>query len=116
VDKLICTVCNKDCLLLVSDDLSVTGNLCPEGAVYAMQEIKNPVRTVTSTVKILGALHVRCPVKSLCPIDKSLMFDAIKRLDRVELIAPVESGEVVISDICGTGVAFVTTRSMSRFV
>ena len=114
MDKLTCIICTKDCSLLISDDLSVAGNLCPEGAVYAMQEVENPARTVTSTVKISNALSVRCPVKSLYPIDRSLVFDSIKLLDRIVLEAPVEIGHVVIADICGTGIPFVTTRSMSR--
>ena len=114
MNKLTCIVCTKGCALLFSDGFDVSGNLCPEGAAYAVQELKYPARTVTSTVKISGALSVRCPVKSLHPIDKSLLFDAIKLLDEVELLAPVEVGDIIVSDICGTGVPFVTTRSMSR--
>jgi len=111
---MICIICNKDCLLSVSGDLTVTGNLCPEGAVYAMQETQNPARTVTSTVKISGALIKRCPVKSLYPIPKNLVFDAIRLLGEIEIEAPALIGQVVVEDICKTGIPFVTTRSMPK--
>jgi len=90
------------------------GNLCKRGAVYAKEEAQNPIRTVTSTVCISGALVRRCPVKTLRPIPKSLVFDAMRLLDDVRLVAPIEEGAVVVGDICGTGIPFVATRSMQE--
>ena len=37
---------------------------------------------------------------------------AYLRMDDVELVAPVELGQVVVADVCGTGISFVTTRSL----
>ena len=34
--------------------VSVTGNTCKRGAVYARKEVTNPTRIVTSTVKVIG--------------------------------------------------------------
>ena len=112
--ELICIVCPKSCNIMVDeyDNYKVTGHACYRGEEYGREEMKNPVRALTSTVKITGALYSRCPVKTKTPIPKKFVFDAMRQLDAVELTAPVQEGRVVIEDICGTGVPWVTTRSM----
>jgi CxxC motif-containing protein len=112
--EMICIVCPKGCRLSADDDLNVTGNSCPRGEAYAHEELQNPVRTLTSTVRVSGAALCRCPVKTKLPIPKGLIFDAMRLLDKVELNAPVEEGAVVVKDICGTGIPFVTTRSLGE--
>ena len=112
--ELICILCPKGCHLKVdeADSFSVTGNSCPRGEEYGRGELKNPLRTVTSTVKITGASQRRCPVKTKSPIPKHLIFDAMRLLDDIELTSPISLGCVVVEDICGTGIPFVTTRSL----
>jgi len=114
VTKIICIVCPKGCHLNVDENnnFAVTGYDCERGVAYGRSELENPTRVITSTVKIKGAIHRRCPVKTASPIPKGLIADAMRLLDDVELIAPVKLGQVVVEDICGTGVAFVASRSM----
>jgi len=111
--KLICIVCPKGCHLEVDETTyAVTGEACERGKAYGQDELRNPLRMITSTVKIIGAHHRRCPVKTAMPIPKPLIFDAIRLLDGVELAAPIKIGHIVIPDICGTGIPFITTRSL----
>ena len=112
--ELICIVCPKGCHLKVDEEhgYAVTGNGCQRGAEYGKVELTNPTRVVTSTVKCVGGAHPRCPVKTDAPIPKGLIFEARKTLDDVELTAPVRVGDVVIANVCGTGVNFVAARSM----
>jgi len=112
--RIICIVCPKGCHLNVDENnnFAVTGQDCELGETYGRNELKNPMRTITSTVKIDGAIHRRCPVKTSMPIPKSLIVEAMKLLDHVELSAPVKMGQIVVANICGTGVDFVASRSM----
>ena len=112
--ELICIVCPKGCHLKVdeNDNYSVTGNDCPRGAEYGKKELTAPTRVITSTVKVRGGLYSRCPVKTAAPIPKELIFEAMKLLDNVELQAPVRVGDVVIEDICGTGIPFIAARNL----
>jgi len=114
--ELICIVCPNSCRIEVDGDMNVTGNLCARGEDYARDEVMNPVRTLTSTVRIAGSMLSRCPVRSKSPIPKGLLINAMRLLDTIELSAPVCEGQVVIEDICGTGVPFVTTRAMGETV
>jgi len=96
----------------VSENGGTIGHSCARGEIYGREERINPVRIVTSTVKISGAVHSRIPVKTKTHIPKHLISDAMRLLDDVELTAPVDEGFTVIADICGTGIPWVTTRGM----
>ncbi len=112
--ELICIVCPKGCHLQVDEtqDYKVSGNSCPKGAEYGKIELTAPTRTITSTVAVKGGSHLRCPVKTTAPIPKGLIFEAMELLNGLEITAPVQLGQVVVSNVCGTGVDFVATRSM----
>ena len=111
---LICIVCPRGCRLAVDEeqDYAVTGNGCPRGAEYGRIELTNPTRVVTSTVRCVGGIHPRCPVKTDKPIPKALVRAAAAALDGVTLTAPAELGQVVLSDVCGTEASFITTRAI----
>ena len=114
VTELICINCPRGCHLKVDDQLNVSGNFCSRGAAYGKQEVTNPTRTVTSTVRISGAELPLCPVKTAQPIPKGKMSDIMVSINQVFLQAPVHIGDVVISDVCGTGVNVVATRNMEK--
>lgn len=115
--KMVCTVCPVGCHLEVTqcgEKFIVAGNECAKGAEFALSEMNNPVRTVTATVRIAGAEIAMLPVKTAQPVPKDAMERVVKALQSIEVIAPVESGEVVARDICGTGIDVVATRSLYR--
>lgn len=107
--ELVCIVCPKGCRLTVDEELRVTGHSCPRGEAYGKEEVLHPVRVVTSTVRVEGGEHRRCPVKTNGEIPKELIFEAMKTLDAVCLKSPVQIGRVVVGDVCGTGIDFITT-------
>lgn len=112
--ELICIVCPKGCHLKVDEEnnYAVTGQGCERGEAYGKKELTAPTRVITSTVKVSGALYARCPVKTAAPIPKGLIFEAMKLLDSVELKAPVRVGDIVVPDICGTGIPFIAARNL----
>lgn len=112
--ELICIICPKGCRLCVDDqnDCRVTGNACNRGAEYGRTEMINPTRTVTSTVRAAAGRSRRCPVKTDRPIPKALVMDAIALLKNVELNPPVQIGQVIVKNICGTEANFIATRNL----
>lgn len=113
--ELICIVCPNGCRLRVDEEnyYQVTGNACSRGEEYGRTELLHPTRVLTGTVKIRGGTVARCPVKTKEPIPKEKILDAAKALGDVGLQAPVRVGDVVLADVCGTGVDVVATRSVS---
>ena len=70
--ELTCIVCPIGCSLVAEIEdgkvVSVTGNTCPRGKVYAETECISPMRTITTTVRCADGTIV--PVKTSVPIPK----------------------------------------------
>jgi len=109
---LICIVCPNGCHLHVDDDFNVTGNRCPRGAVYAKQEVTNPTRVVTSTVRIDSKVLKVLPVKTKAPVSKKKIFDVMAVINKTSVKVPVHIGDVLVKDIAGTGADLVATRDI----
>lgn len=111
--ELTCIVCPRGCHLVVDDNLNVTGNSCPRGAVYGKQEVSHPVRTLTSTVKIEGSRFLDvCPVKTDTTIPKEKLFEAMAEVNKVTAHTPIHIGDVLIPHIAGTDANLVSTREI----
>lgn len=110
--ELICIVCPKGCHLKVDeeDNYKVMGHSCPRGEEYGRVELTHPARVLTSTVRCVGGAHPRCPVKTDGAIPKNLLRDAMRVLDGVELHVPIHAGDIVVENVCGTGINVVATK------
>ena len=105
--NMICTVCPKGCIMQVERvPFAVSGNQCDRGETFAKQELESPKRVVTAIVK---AGNSTVSVRTDRPIDKADIFKVMKAVKRVKAEAPVEPGQVVASDIAGTGADLVAT-------
>ncbi len=104
--SLICTVCPVGCNIEVEmtdnkEIISITGNTCKRGLVYAENECINPKRTLTTTVfcdngKILS-------VKTSVAVPKTLLFECMKEINKISAKTPVKIGDVIIENILSTG-------------
>lgn len=110
-----CIVCPMGCRMTVSninDGYKVEGNTCKRGAKYAVEEITNPKRVITSTVRIEGAYLNLLPVKTDGPVPKELMMNVMDLLDKVKVQSPVKVGDIIIKDVLRTGINIVSTKSL----
>jgi CxxC motif-containing protein len=136
--KLVCISCPLGCRLTVTwedeSDITVKGNRCAKGESYAQEEILAPKRVVTATVAVAGravaaapagaaaavgaptraASPRRLPVKTSAALLKEHIPDLLNELYRMEVEAPLRCGDVLLTDIAGTGVDLVATRSLKE--
>ena len=95
--NLTCIGCPMGCQITVEFEgeevFSVKGNTCAIGDKYARQEVTHPERTVTSTVVVVG------------------VFQCMEEINKVRAQAPLAIGDVVVKDVCGTGVDVVVTKN-----
>ena len=114
--EIICTVCPRGCHLLVEGEgetiLRVEGNGCKRGLEYGSSECAHPVRILTTTVKIAGATYNLLPVRSNAPVPKELQMACMEAIKAVCVTAPVNAGDVVLANICNTGVDIVATKAL----
>ena len=111
---LTCIVCPRGCQMKVTltDEgrvESVEGNFCKRGVTYANDECTNPKRTVTSTVRCKNGGVV--PVKTANTIPKELIFEVMAEINRATAPDDVKIGDVIIENVCGTGVSVVATAN-----
>ncbi|MBR1861094.1 MAG: DUF1667 domain-containing protein [Lachnospiraceae bacterium] len=104
--------CNVVATLEDGKIVNITGNTCPRGAEYVTNELTDPKRIVTSLVRVTGGERPVVSVKTAADIPKGRIFDCLDALKSVTLNAPVHIGDVVISDVCGTGVDVVATADI----
>ncbi len=114
--NLTCISCPMGCPLTVvmenGEVVSVSGNTCKRGDIYARKEVTNPTRIVTSTVRVEGGNADMVSVKTKEDVPKGKIFDCVKALKGVTVKAPVHIGDVIVSDVAGTGVDIVATKEV----
>lgn len=114
--NLICINCPMGCALTVVMDgtevVSVSGNTCKRGEIYARKEVTNPTRIVTSTVRVAKGDEKMVSVKTKEDIPKGKIMDCVKALKDITVNAPVRIGDVLIENVAGTGVDIVATKNV----
>lgn len=114
--ELTCISCPLGCELKVDISregvVTVTGNTCPRGAAYGKEEVTNPKRTLTSTVRIRDRRNQVVSVKTSSHIPKDKIMDVMKQLAGTWAVAPVHIGDVILENPGDTGVDIVATRTV----
>ena len=114
--EIICTVCPRGCHIRVTGEgenvRTVEGYSCKRGLEYATAEFAHPVRILTTTVGIAGDEHELLPVRSSAPVPKDKLFECMEAIRGVRVKLPVKQYDVIVPNICGTGVDIVATRPM----
>ena len=115
--ELTCIGCPLGCSITVTmngtDVVSVTVNTCQRGDAYALKEVTNPTRIVTSTVRVEGGISPMVNVKTASDIPKAKIFECVSALKNVVVTAPVKIGDVVLSNVAGTGVDVVAAKNIA---
>ena len=102
-----CILCPRGCAMTVRGEvggLQVVGNSCPKGEEYAINECTNPVRTVTSTVRVSNRKDTMVSVKTAAPVPKEKMMEVMAQLRSITVSAPVKIGDVILTNVFGTDI------------
>lgn len=110
--ELTCIVCPRGCRLQVDDDMNVTGNFCPRGKQYALSELTNPVRTITTSIRVSNRPHTLVSVKTTNPVPKGKIFEVMEEIDNISVKAPVRIGQIVKTKVLGLDSDIVITKNI----
>ncbi|MBO5746394.1 MAG: DUF1667 domain-containing protein [Clostridia bacterium] len=105
--NLTCIICPRGCSLTVTVDgenTKVSGHGCPKGEKYGIDECVNPVRTVTSIIRVDNREDTMVSVKTADPIPKGMIFELMEIIRATKVSAPVYIGDVIIENVFGTSV------------
>ena len=87
--------------------ITVTGNSCKRGEQYAFTELTNPMRTLTCSVAVTGGTRPLVSARTKGEIPKKMLLRAMQYVKRLEIKAPVKTGDVIVEDFLQTGVSLV---------
>ena len=114
--EITCTVCPRGCTVTADVDgtqiLSIEGYSCQRGLAFAESEITHPARLLTSTVRVSGAAEDLLPVRSRTAIPREKLMDCMAVIRQTAVKAPVAQHDVIVADICGTGVDIIASKSV----
>ncbi len=112
-----CLVCPLACDLQISinneNNYIVEGNKCNRGRDYALKELIEPSRVITSSVLLQNNPMSRLPVKSNGIIEEKLISQCMEIIKTFQVTAPVEKGQVIIPNILDTNVDIVAARRVN---
>ncbi len=115
--KITCIECPNSCKLIINKDnsnvINIEGNICKKGVSYALSEIENPVRIITSTVLARGLSLKMIPIRTNNPIPKSKIFEAMDKIKKIKIIKPVHRGEIIVHNFLDLNVNLIATRDVS---
>lgn len=116
ISEVTCIRCPLGCAITVDvapDGAAVyrEGASCARGREYAVAEVTAPVRSVATTINVPGCGEP-LSVKTADPIPKPLIADAVRAMKAAHVEFPVRMGDMVLPDVCGTGVPVVATKSL----
>ncbi len=114
-EDITCISCPLGCRIHVEkkgDRISVVGHMCKNGEEYAIQEVNNPRRVLTTTVKADNSKENLLPVRSRREIPKDLIKRGVIELSKIRVKAPIKCGDLVYKNILETGVDIIASRDM----
>lgn len=114
---LTCIGCPLGCSITAApapEGCDITGYTCKRGLEYAKKELTRPERTVTSTVRVDGGTANVVSVRTASDVPKDAIWDVMKAINALTVPAPVRIGDVLLTDIAGTGVALTATKAVAK--
>ena len=110
--EMVCIVCPRSCKLQVeleNGEVRVSGNSCKRGHDFAVSELTDPKRTISSTVRTAFPDVPVLPVRVSGEIPKAKIFDVMHEIAHVCVTTRIGRGDTVIENVLGLGVDVIAT-------
>ena len=96
-ETVICIGCPLGCRVKVTQDrkgnvTAMKGADCKQGEKYVLEELRNPVRTLTATVRTTGEDFPLLPVRTSRPVLKAKMKPIMRETAKIRVKPPVKAG------------------------
>lgn len=118
VITIVCTNCPLGCRVSVEREadgsFKVSGNKCQRGYDFAVEEMTDPKRVLTTSVKVVDGEIPLVSVRTFPRIPKRLIPAAMEKIRKLRVRAPVRVGDVLVKDLLGTGAKLLATRTVAK--
>ena len=110
--EIICIVCPNGCRIQydqTGNEYRFTGQKCKRGESYAAAELTRPMRSLTTSVKTTFSDAPVVSVRTDGEVKKTKLSELAAVLGRVVVTDRLQIGDIVVKNICGTGVNVICT-------
>ncbi|MEG2677157.1 MAG: DUF1667 domain-containing protein [Oscillospiraceae bacterium] len=116
--EFICIVCPNGCRLRAEQSADgtciISGNTCRRGELFGINEVTNPTRSLTTTVRTAFTDYPVLPVRTNGEIPKGMMMSAMKQINKVIVKEPVKCNDIIIENLLNTGIDVIATSSVEK--
>lgn len=114
--EFICVLCPNGCWIEAMMEgnpprlLASSGARCSRGEAWLLQEIENPLRMISSNVRVKNGDHPLVSVRTSAPIPLSKVFAVMEEIMALEVDAPVGVGQLLLSFPANCNTNIISTR------
>lgn len=116
IKEIICIVCPKGCRIKAGRGADgkpvIEGNECKRGYLYVLEELTNPKRMLTTTVRTENLIFRTLPVRSDQPLPRDMLFSCMDVINQTRINYPVKAHDIIIENILNTGVNIISERDL----
>jgi CxxC motif-containing protein len=109
----ICIGCPLGCRVTVQKDRKGTATLkgaeCKQGEKYVLEELRNPVRTLTATIRTGDEAFPLLPVRTSRPVPKTLLQAIMGETATAAVKAPIKAGDVIVENVLKSKADLIAT-------
>ena len=112
--EIVCIVCPNGCRIrceTVAGELQCSGQKCKRGVEYVKAELIRPMRSLTTSVKTIFSDSPVVSVRTSGEIEKAKIRAVIDSLADVTVQQRIRIGDVIVPNVCGTGVNVICTSN-----
>lgn len=113
-ETVICIGCPLGCRVTVLRDrkggiTGMKGADCKQGEKYVLEELENPVRTLTATVRTGDESFPLLPVRTSRPVLKTLLGAIMMETARAAVKPPIKAGDVIVKNVLKSKADLIAT-------
>lgn len=117
--EMICIQCPIGCKIKVTLDddnkvQDISGFTCKSGKEYALSELTDPQRVITTSIKVIDGKSELVSVKTSKPVSKKLINAIMDIVKNSSIHAPIELNQVIIANVANSGADIIATRKVDR--
>ncbi len=115
--NMICIMCPNGCEISAKwgeKEIQIDGYLCEKGKKFAENEIKNPQRILTTTMKVENGKRPLVSVRSDRPVCKDELCKLVTELNSITVDSPIACGTVIKREVGRNRVNIIATSGVDR--
>lgn len=111
-----CIICPNGCEIEVELDkdkiINIEGATCKKGKEYVNQELTNPQRNISSSVKVVNGDLDIVSVRLNNSIPKDKIFEVMDEIKNITVNAPVKIGDIIKPNILNLNVDLIAIKNI----